>query len=66
MSSPQTALHQGPVSRAVEIFIRIVLMSIGAVSCFLIVKPFIPFIAWAIIISIATVPAYELLKKVLG
>lgn len=66
MSSPQTALNQGPVSRAVEIFIRIVLMSIIAVSCFLIVKPFIPFIAWAIIISIATFPAYELLKKVLG
>ncbi len=66
MSSPQQVLSQDHVSRAVEIFIRIVLMSIVAVSCFLIVKPFIPFIAWAIIISIATFPAYELLRKILG
>jgi len=66
MPSPQPAMHQEHVSRAVEIFIRIVLMSIVAVSCFLIVKPFIPFIAWAIIISIATFPAYELLRKLLG
>lgn len=66
MSSPETILNQDHVSRAVEIFIRIVLMSIVAVSCFLIVKPFIPFIAWAVIISIATFPAYELLRKLLG
>ncbi len=66
MSSPQPALSQDHVSRAVEVFIRIVLMSIVGVSCFLIVKPFIPFIAWAIIISIATFPAYELLRKLVG
>ena len=66
MPSPQPPMNQEYVSRAVEIFIRIVLMSLVAVSCFLIVKPFIPFIAWAIIISIATFPAYELLRKMLG
>jgi predicted PurR-regulated permease PerM len=66
MSSPQLTPTHDYVSRSVEVFIRIILMSIVAVSCFLIVKPFIPIIAWAIIISIATFPAYELLRKVLG
>lgn len=66
MGSPQLFPTQDYLSRAFEVFIRLTLMTLVGVSCFLIVRPFIPFIAWAIIISIATFPAYELLRKALG
>lgn len=66
MESPQLARSSDYLTRPIEVFIRIILMSIVAVSCFLIVKPFIPFIAWAIIISIATFPAYEVLRRAIG
>jgi predicted PurR-regulated permease PerM len=58
--------HSEYVSRSIEVFIRIILMSLVVITCFLIVKPFIPFIAWAVIIAIATYPAYNGLKRLLG
>jgi len=58
--------HSEYISRSIEVFIRIILMSMVAITCFLIVMPFVPFIAWAIIIAVATFPAYKGLKKLLG
>lgn len=65
MGSPGIAPTPDYTSRPIEVFIRIILISLMAVSCFFIVKAFIPFIAWAIIISVATFPAYELVRRAL-
>jgi predicted PurR-regulated permease PerM len=37
-----------------------------AASCLLILRPFIPLLAWGIIIAVAAYPAFERLQKVLG
>jgi len=54
------------LSRAVEISIHIGLVILLAATCFLILSPFLPLIAWGIIVAIAVYPSYEKLQTVLG
>jgi predicted PurR-regulated permease PerM len=54
------------VNRALEVFIHIGLTVLLATACLLILLPFIPLIAWGIIIAVAAYPAFKKLEAVLG
>ncbi len=54
------------IHRAVEVSIHIGLLVLLVTACFLILKPFIPLIAWGIVIAIAVFPAYRKLRDLLG
>jgi len=54
------------VSRAIEVSIHIGLLILLAATCFLILSPFLPLIAWGIIIAIAVYPGYRRLQLALG
>jgi predicted PurR-regulated permease PerM len=44
---------------AADMFIRITVLAAIAVTCFMIVRPFLPILAWGIIIAIAVYPWYS-------
>jgi predicted PurR-regulated permease PerM len=52
--------------RALEVFIHVGLVVLLATACLMILRPFLPLIAWGIVIAIATYPAYKRLRKWLG
>jgi len=52
--------------RAVEISIHIGLVILLTATCFFILSPFLPIIAWGIIVAIAVYPAYRRLQTVFG
>jgi len=54
------------VGRAVEISIHVGLLVLLVVACLLILRPFLPLIAWGIIIATAACPLHLKLKKLLG
>jgi predicted PurR-regulated permease PerM len=54
------------VSRALEVSIHVGLLILLAAACLVIVRPFIPLIAWGIIIAIAAYPAHRRLQSLLG
>ena len=54
------------VSRVLDAFIKISLTAVLVISCLLILKPFVPLLAWGIIIAIASYPRFEKLKNRLG
>ncbi len=54
------------MNRALEVSIHICLFVLLAVSCLLILKPFIAVTVWGLIISIAGYPGYCKLQKLLG
>jgi len=54
------------VSRVLDAFINISLTALLVISCLLILKPFVPLLAWGIIIAIASYPRFEKLKNRLG
>jgi predicted PurR-regulated permease PerM len=58
--------HKDYVNRAVEASIHIGLVILLAATCFLILRPFVPLIAWGIIVAIAVYPRYRQLQLVLG
>ena len=62
----QSASNKEYVSRALEASINIGLAALLAASCLLILKPFIPLIAWGIIIAVASYPTFLKLQRVLG
>lgn len=53
------------VHRAVEVSTHIGLIFLLAAACFLILRPFLPLIAWGIIIAIAVYPGYQKLQLAL-
>lgn len=53
------------VNRAVEVSIHIGLIFLLAAACFLMLRPFLPLIAWGIIIAIAVYPGYQKLQLAL-
>ena len=65
-SAPQIVPDKGYFARSREIFIRISLIAALAGTCFLILKPFLPLIAWGVIIAAAGFPGYKKLCGVLG
>ena len=52
-------------TRAREVFIRMSLIALMAITCYLILKPFLILILWGIILAIATYPAHRRLTRVL-
>jgi len=54
------------IRRALEITIHVGLVVLLTTACLLILRPFLPLIAWGIIIAIAVYPAYRKLQKLLG
>ncbi len=54
------------IQRALEITIHIGLLALLTAACLLILKPFIPLVAWGIIIAIAVYPGYKKFRSLLG
>ena len=54
------------VNRAVEVSIHIGLVVLLAAACLLILRPFLPLIAWGVIIATAAYPWHLKLKKLVG
>lgn len=59
-------LSESHVSRALEVSIHVGLLILLTAACLLILRPFIPLIAWGIIIAIATYPAHRRLQNAFG
>lgn len=66
LATEKTVDHKDYVNRAVEASIHIGLVILLAATCFLILRPFLPLIAWGIIVAIAVYPRYRQLQLVLG
>lgn len=66
MASEQLFGTRDYVSRAVEVSIHIGLVILLTATCFLILRPFLPLIAWGIILAIAVSAAYQKVQLVLG
>lgn len=62
MATEQLADNRGYLNRAVEVSTRIGLVILLATACFLILRPFLPLIAWGIIIAISVYPGYRWLQ----
>ncbi len=58
--------HKDYVNRAVESSIHVGLVILLAGTCFFILRPFIPLVAWGIIVAIAVYPRYWQLQLLLG
>jgi len=54
------------MSQALEVSIHIGLAFLVAAACLLILRPFVPLLAWGIIIAVAAYPAFKKLQKLLG
>ena len=52
--------------RALDVFIHVGLFLLLATACFAILRPFLPLIAWGIVIAIAAYPAYKKVRIWLG
>jgi predicted PurR-regulated permease PerM len=62
----QPAYDKDYLNRAVEVFIRVGLIFLLAVACFLILRPFLPPITWGVVVAIAVYPSYRKLERFLG
>ena len=54
------------IRRAIEAAIHIGLLALLSTACLLILRPFLPLVAWGIIVAIAVFPAYRKFKSLLG
>jgi predicted PurR-regulated permease PerM len=54
------------VRHAIEVSIHVGLMVLLTVACLMILLPFLPLVAWGIIIAIAVFPAYRRLRSMVG
>jgi predicted PurR-regulated permease PerM len=62
---PETGRDKAYLKRALEVTINIGLVILLAVTCFLILRPFVPLISWGIIIAVATYPGFLKLERLL-
>lgn len=54
------------IRRAIEIAVHVGLLILLTIACLLILRPFLPLIAWGIIIAISSYPAYRRVRSLLG
>jgi len=54
------------IRRALEVTIHVGLMVLLTAACLMILRPFLPMVAWGIIIAIAVFPAYRRLRSMVG
>lgn len=66
MSVEQMAYDEAQVNRALEASIHIGLAFLLVTACLMILLPFIPLIAWGIIIAVAVYPSFRKLQGFLG
>lgn len=66
MSIQQPVFNRSQVSLALEASIYIGLVILLVISCLLILRPFIPLLAWGIIIAVAAYPGFQKFQRVLG
>ena len=66
MSVEQAAYDKAQVNRALEASIHIGLAFLLVAACLMILLPFIPLIAWGIIIAVAVYPSFRKLQGLLG
>jgi len=66
MASEPDTRYREQLRRALEVSIHVGLLFLLVTACLLILKPFLPLIAWGIIIAIAIYPGYLKLLKLLG
>jgi len=66
MPSEQFTANEEYLHRAREIFIHLGFLFVLVAACFLILRPFLPLVAWGIIIAIAVYPGYRKLQTFLG
>ena len=66
MTIQQPAYDKAQLNLALEASIYIGLAILLAAACLLILLPFIPLLAWGIIIAVAAYPGFRKLRKVLG
>ena len=66
MTSEASASDKTYINRAMEASIHIGLAVLLAIACLMILKPFLPLIAWGIIIGVASYPAFLKLQGALG
>ena len=57
---------QAYINRAMEASIHIGLAVLLTIACLMIMKPFLPLIAWGIIIGVASYPAFLKIQSALG
>src|SRR5215831_11864556 len=62
----QEASETAAVNAALESAIHIGLAALLTISCLVILWPFIPMLAWGIIIAVAAYPAFKKLQRVIG
>ena len=56
-------LNPDDPKKPIEMIIKIGLLALLIIYCFMIIQPFIVIIIWALIIAIALYPLYSLLEK---
>ena len=66
MTTEQPNNQKEYVRRAVEVSIHVGLVALLLTACLLILRPFVPLIAWGIIIAIAVYPAYRKLRNLVS
>jgi predicted PurR-regulated permease PerM len=66
MTLKQDVDNKDYVRRALEVSIHVGLLILLVAACLLILRPFLPLIAWGIIIAVAAYPGYRRLQNVLG
>lgn len=66
MTMEQAPQNQKDLSRALEVSIHVGLVVLLTTACLAILRPFLPLVAWGIVIAIAVYPAYRRLRSVLG
>ena len=66
MATQQPLGTRDYVNRAVEVFIHVGLVVLLSATCFLILRPFLPLMAWGIIVAIAVYTSYHRLQVALG
>lgn len=66
MTTEQRADEANYVNRAIEVFIHVGMVVLLTAACFFILRPFLPIIAWGIIVAIAVFPVYRKLQQALG
>src|SRR6516165_8663946 len=66
MSLHTDSSHPYSVNQALDVTIKIGLALLLTISCLLILGPFIPLLAWGIIIAVAAYPGFKKLERMMG
>src|SRR5215472_14225710 len=66
MTRETFASDKAYINRAMEASIHIGLAVLLTIACLMILKPFLPLIAWGIIIGVASYPVFQKLETTLG